>query len=153
MCVPLLVPSRSRLRYVMTNTTFPSSNKHHREMIATVHSVDKDFNLEISDALTQAATELGIRNISHIVTRNFPKKPKHKTRKHEHEQRLLPDAGPGRRKGQDGVSNRDTTYSFPLFLTPLVEAMRATSPPCRVERSRRALSHSLRRERHRRLAR
>ena len=40
------------------------SNKHIRKMISPLYMVDKDFNLEVSDDLLQAARGLDIRNIT-----------------------------------------------------------------------------------------
>ena len=40
------------------------SNKHIRKMISPLYTVDKDFNLETSEGLLQAARGLDIRNIN-----------------------------------------------------------------------------------------
>ena len=40
------------------------SNKHIKKMISPLYAVDKDFNLEISEDLLQAAGGLDMRNIT-----------------------------------------------------------------------------------------
>ena len=41
------------------------SNKHIKKMISPLYTVDKDFNLEISEDLRQAAGGLDMRHIAH----------------------------------------------------------------------------------------
>ena len=54
-----------RLKKQRDNIGLPApSNKHIRKMISPLYKVDKDFNLEISDDLLQAARGLDIRNIT-----------------------------------------------------------------------------------------
>ena len=52
---------------------------------------------------------------------------------------LLLNAGPRPPRGRDKHPNRDITYSFPLCLTPLVEAVRAASPSPVVQRRKRGI--------------
>ena len=44
------------------------SNKHLRKMITPLHTVDKEFNLEISNALSPVTSSVGPRHQKHNIT-------------------------------------------------------------------------------------